>query len=359
MKRSITGILLLLTLLPLQAQYNFRFQQEYFFGNLPSARTEAMGRADVAVGATANSLYFNPAGLGGIQTQEVALSTSGPFYVLKESDFYFASYAKRIHPKLVTAVSFNQLAIGPTTFTTDINGEDYEIDNPRSTNLALSAAAEPIPGLHIGLNANLFGLKYFDDAKNTKSFMLDAGALYRLTLVDENEKQQLFQAGISVTNITGSDIKLISPTGDEASNVLPILARVGIAYIAKTQISLPGAGEGPLALTLTAEYQNVLNNEYRTGLFFGSEAVIWDVLALRLGYFNSSQDDFGVANNRDRLRDLTYGFGFQIPLNELAQDGIPFDLHFDYVSLKHAPTIYSGSRTPNLRTFSFRLVFAK
>lgn len=350
-------ILCLLISHPVCAQYDFRFQQEYFFGNLPNARTEAMGRANTAVGGSVSSLFFNPAGIGTIGEQEVALSTSAPFYVLRESDYYFAGYARRLPHNLVAAVSVNQLAVGPTTFDVGINGVDYPLDKPTSTNWALTLAAEPLAGLHVGINANLFRWKLFDAVSASNALHLDAGALYRLALPSKGDCRQGLQLGMSVTNFSGASITYASPLGDEATSDFPTVARVGAAYLVNTAITLPGAGTGDLDITLTAEYQNVLNNDFRTGINLGAEAAFWKVFALRIGYLSHNIDDSGNSENRDRLADFTYGFGFIVPLVELTDETLPFDLHFDYVSLKAPSYTYSGRRLPNMRTYGLRLVW--
>lgn len=356
MKTCLFALFLFMTH-PVWAQYNFAFQQEYFFGNLPSARTEAMGRANTAIGGSVSSIFFNPAGIGNIGDQEVAFSTSAPFYVLRESDYYFAGYARRLPHNLVAAVSVNQMAVGPTTFEVDINGVDYPLDKPTSTNWALTLAAEPIEGLHVGVNANLFRWKLFDDVSVNNALHLDAGALYRLALPSKGDCQQHLQLGLSVDNFSNASITYTSPRGDESTSDFPTVARVGAAYLVNTEITLPGAGTGDLDLTLTAEYQNVLNSEYRTGFNLGAEAAFWKVFALRIGFLTQNMYDYGNSENRDRQTDFTYGFGFIVPLIELTDETLPFDLHFDYVSLKAPPATYSGRRLPNMRTYGFRLVW--
>ncbi|MEZ4777666.1 MAG: hypothetical protein R3D00_31115 [Bacteroidia bacterium] len=352
MRRLLFGIFLLAAH-PLSAQYSYFFQQEYFFGNLPNARVEAMGRANVAVGGSVASQFFNPAGIGIIEDQEVALSTSAPFYLLSNSDYYYAGYARRIRPNLVAAISVNQMAVGPTTFKVDINNVDYPLDKPKSTNIALTAAMEPVKGLHVGINANLYRMKFFDDVSTFNALHIDAGALYRLEI---NPKQHL-QFGASVNNAAKSSITFASPLGDEATSEFPVVARIGAAYIAETEITLPGAGTGPLELTFTAEFQDVLNNAYRTGILMGAEARVWNVFSLRLGYLSLNSDDGGLSTNKPRLSNFTYGFGFQIPLQTLTDGTVPFDVHLDYVSLEPPSYTFGGTRLSNMRTFGLRLVW--
>ncbi len=357
MKHIISLIFIHLLICPLWAQYSFTFQQEYFFGNLPSARVEAMGRANVAVGGEAASQFFNPAGIGLIQDQEVAFSTSAPFYALRESDYYFGSYVRRFKPNLVAALSFNQLAIGPTTFSTTINGTRYDVEKPSTTNLALTVAAEPIEGLQVGLNANFFNLNFFEDVSANRAAHFDVGALYQLPLAADSGSYQRFQFGASVNNITSSSITLTSPAGDEAIQDLPVILRIGTAYLIGTAVNIPGAGETPLDLTFTAELQNTLNSDFRSMFSLGAEGLVAKVFALRLGYLSQTLDDGGFTDNRDVIKDFTYGFGFRVPLHALTNNKFPFALHLDYVSLKQPPYTFRGRRLPNMRTYGFRLVW--
>ncbi len=349
------GLLLCLLSLSLQAQrrdyYPF-FQQEYWFGHLPGARAEAMGRADVAVGNSITSRFSNPAGIGLIQDQEVDLSTSAPYYLATNADFYFAGYAQRIHPKLTVALSVFQLAIGPTGFTVDIGGDNYPLDEPKSTTLTATVAAEVLPGLQVGLNANYYRMKFFDDVRASGSFFLDAGALYSLQLPNEAE----LRAGVGVSNATFSEISFESPTGIEDDNVFPVTARGGVSYLQDFTINIPGAGEQSLDLLLTTEYQNLLNFAYRTAFKVGGEITLADVVAIRLGYYTRDEQDFGVANNRDRIHDFTYGFGFIIPTSRLTKGKLPFTLYLDYYALENPPVVYSAQRGPNKRGFALRLV---
>ena len=69
------------------SQYVYNFQSEYFFGNLPNESSEAMGRAEVALGGSIGKTFLNPAATGTVNNQELHLSTSGPFYVLRNSNY--------------------------------------------------------------------------------------------------------------------------------------------------------------------------------------------------------------------------------------------------------------------------------
>ncbi|GAB4419695.1 MAG: hypothetical protein OHK0039_32410 [Bacteroidia bacterium] len=339
----------------LQAQrrpYFVLFQQEHFFGPVPSPRSEAMASADVAIGGAATSVWYNPAGIGTVADWSADLTTAGPFYVLRASDYAFAGFARRLHPKLTAALSLNRLAVGPTSFQIDIDGQDFEMDAPTVNDLIATVAATPLPGLHLGVNAHFFTFRPFDDVRASRTFYADAGALYVRRLPDRSE----LRLGASLVNFTYADLTLRSPIGTEASNVFPVIGRAGVAYERSLALSVPGAGSQPLRMLLTAEYQDLLNSPYRTTLRFGSEWVLAEVLALRLGFFTQSANDFGIANNRSRVNDATYGFGIHIPVSRISGGKWPVHAQLDYYALESPPQIFSGSRQPNKRGFGLRIV---
>ncbi len=359
MSRCISGGMLCLILVAglssLQAQrrpYFPFFQQEHFFGPVPSPRTESMGRSEVAVGGTVTTSWHNPAGIGTIADWELDLSTAAPFYALRESDYYYAGVAKRLHPKLVTALSLNRLAIGPTSFTLNVDGQNYPVNEPYVNDLVATVAAELLPGLHLGVNAHLFTFKAFDEVAAARSFYVDAGALYALKLSGGGE----VRVGASVVNLNYAELLLESPAGTSSSNVFPVIGRAGIAYEQGFDIEVPGAGTQSLRVLLSSEYQDLFNSPIRSAFRLGGEAVLADLLALRLGFFTQSEDDFGFANNRDRINAFTYGFGLKVPVDRLSGGKFPVSAHLDYYAMPSPAVIFSGSRLPNKRGFGLRVV---
>ena len=240
--RLILIVSFLLSLGSLSAQYVSGFQVEYFYGNLPGAKVEAMGMADAAVGGTVASSFFNSAGLGGIEKQEVYLSTSAPYYVLKNSNYWYAGYARRIIPRIVAAFSVNNFTIGETTFDVNIGDQKYPVTKGLTSNYALSVAGTPLKGLYIGFNFNLFRWKLFDDVIAAATFNIDGGLLYKLEIRDLEKLRHHAQFGVSANNFTGSKITWKAPDGSQAANDLPLIGRFAAAYFFGTDINLPVAG---------------------------------------------------------------------------------------------------------------------
>jgi hypothetical protein len=347
----------------LAAQYTSGFQQEYFYGNLPAAKTEALGKADAAIGGTVASSFFNSAGLGGIEYQEIYLSQSAPFYILKNSNYWYAGYARRIIPRIVAAFSVNNFAIGKTTFDVNIGDTRYPVTKGLSSNYALSVAGTPLKGLYIGLNFNLFRWKLFDDVKAATTFHIDGGLHYKLNLKDLEKLRHHLQFGASVNNFVVSKITWQAPDGNEATNELPMIGRFALAYMFGSDINLPAAGQGQLDFTFTFEYAATFNSDYFNSYHFGFETILYEVLVFRIGYFRQTKDDLGNEVNYDYIRDFTYGFGAIVPLNKITNAKVPLAIFLDYCSLKPPSTSDLSSlkasvgRIPNLRTFTLRVAW--
>lgn len=339
-----------------RAQYTERFQEEFFFGHMNNASTEAMGRADAAIGGKVFSARYNPAGSGTIEQREIAVSTSGPYYILRESDFYNAGFAQRVNEKLCLGIDVNQFAVGPTTFTTDIGTEqNLALDKPTSTRIALNSSYEVIEGLFLGLNANQFRLHFFDDVPTFTTFYLDGGVLYRHSL--NEEKKRYVQAGASLMDVNRASMTLESPSGQTSDVNLPSILRTGLAFHQKTPLQIRGAKEGTLELTGTVEVESVTNFEYRTMKKVGLETVFYDFLSFRIGYLTWDQNSQGFTNNLSTISNLTYGFGAKVPSSNWKSKNVPFDIYIDFTSMAPPPYTARGSRLVNMMSFSTRLVW--
>ncbi|MFK7925174.1 MAG: hypothetical protein AB8H47_24670 [Bacteroidia bacterium] len=352
----ILGVLASSTLLG-QDDRQYRDGQEEYFGaaQLPSMRAEAMGKAQVAIGGDVMQNFINPASIGTINFRSLSLSSSGPFYILTESDYGYLGYAQRINEgKWVGGVSVRALFIGPSTFDAYIKNQQYELDKAKVINTTLTVAREILPGLQLGLNANLYRLRLFTTAKSSYMPHLDLGLLYTKAL---GEGQNL-RLGLSVNNFLFGRIAYKAPNGDQDGFNMPAVLRLGASYSGETTLDLPQSGTGSLRYLLTVEMQDYLNSRYYSALRFGGEVEIWNILALRIGAFRRNVDDGGFTENFVKVRDFTYGFGLIVPLDKLSKREWPIRMHLDYTSLRQAQTsTVGGGRTPNMRGLSIRLAW--
>ncbi|MEL7530969.1 MAG: hypothetical protein AAFN10_06665 [Bacteroidota bacterium] len=335
----------------------YRNGQEEYFGaaQLPSMRAEAMGKAQVAIGGNVMQNFINPASLGAIEFRSFDISSSGPFYILNQSDYGYVGFAQRLNgSKWVGGVSMRTFFIGPSTFDATIEGQRYELDKARTINTTVSVAREILPGLQLGLNANLYRLRLFRTAKASHMPHLDLGLLYTKAL---GEGQNL-RLGLSINNFLFGRIAYKAPNGAEDVFNMPAIMRIGATYSGETTFAIPQSGTGSLRYLLTVEMQDYLNSEFYTALRFGGELEIWDILALRIGAFRRTNDDGGIDVNFSVVKDFTYGFGLIVPLDKISKRDWPIRMHLDYTSLRQAQTSTFGTgRTPNMRGLSIRLAW--
>ena len=74
----------------------------------------------------------------------------------------------------------------------------------------------------------------------------------------------------------------------------------------------------------------------------GGELRLLEMLALRLGYYRESRNDYDDPENyKDAVTEMTYGFGIELPLEKIAAARIPLRVKFDMTRLQQ-PSPYKG-----------------
>ncbi|TAE56462.1 MAG: hypothetical protein EAZ89_04680, partial [Bacteroidetes bacterium] len=357
MKRVFYLLFLLLPLSGLYAQYDTEFQPEYFFGWLPSPRAEAMGQADVAAGNSIASIYYNPAAIGQVKGLQTFVSTAAPLYLLTEADFYDVGFAMKVHPLLTAGLSVRQMSLGETDFEILLGGQYYPIGRSKSTNYALTLASEPVKNLRVGVNVNLFDWKYIskDVSPKTNAYLphFDAGVMYTLDVPAGSGDPHHLTLAASVTNLSGARITF-GVDSFETQQQFPAFARIGAAYAFSREVSIPGMKPGPVDVLLQAEYQNILNSEYKTAFRAGAEVVLLDLLALRIGAYTQNENTTNSTNSYPRHQDFTFGGGLIFPLKELTNGKIPAKARLDVTIMEQAPYV-DGRRLPNFRSFGLTM----
>ena len=207
--------------------------------------------------------------------------------------------------------------------------------------------------MYLGVNAHLFNWRLFrfSGVPSANAFYADLGTFY-----ESKEGNRIIRAGASIVNLTGTEISFQSPVNTESSNFFPIIMRVGAAYGNQTTIPFPVTDDQTLRWIVTAEYQDLLNSDFRNSIRIGGEAVLAEVLAVRVGFLTQTEDDMGIATNKGRFNDVTYGFGIIIPTHKWWGGSPPFDVYIDYFAFENPPLTTTGRRFPNRRGFTIRLV---
>lgn len=217
------------------------------------ARPIGMGSAFVAVADDANAIYWNPAGLAGLEKREIsAMHTEW----ITDIRYDFLGY---VHPtsKLGTfAGSFSYLSMGEM----ERRGENREKLSGGFTAydlaVALSYSRELSQSMNLGVNIRFIQQKIEDE--DAYGIAFDLGGIYKMPVKG-------LSVGFTLQNL-GPKMKFI-----DESYSLPLTLTMGVGYR-----FVPG-----LILALDVKHQLI---EKRTTLSLGTEYWPFSLLALRAGY---------------------------------------------------------------------------
>ena len=326
MPRFLTvSIWILLGIAPSHAQSD-RYRGAYsemFFGRQPSARSEAMARSQVAVGGEVYSAYYNPAALASLPSPVAGATFASPFYLTGDAHYDYYGVAVplgRFGTLGVSRFFFNR---SPETIT--LTDGVRELRNETAL-YALSYGLSIGRWADVGVNVNLFRrLVSTDDFEwDMRGYPVDLGLFKAVSLGGE----AALRWGASLSNINGVKVGL-----ENQKDALPTVLRAGMSYSRVLRESEETDVTPLMNLLVTAEYQDLLNGEERRAWRLGVEALLWEVLALRVGYYHESVDDYGIAQNADALSEFTYGAGFCIPVKGLFAELPNWVVRLDYAHL--------------------------
>ncbi len=255
-----------------------------FLRNGISARSEAMGRAYVAMVEGNESAFFNPASVAWFEHRE--LTTSVRVMSLDRS-FTYLSFGLPIRPradstaKVVNgglSLSWIHAGVGNIS-ARDFDGAEYGSLSNSENAFNLAFGLSPHPRVALGLTGRvvlhrLNGVTREDGTLSTSSFGFDAGALVQLA--------EGIRAGFSANNL---NLKYTWKTedvyerGTQQVDKFPQTLRAGVAVSRFTDW-----------LTISAELEK---SEFRDGrLHLGARANLKPGLQLRAG-LNDGQPAFG------------------------------------------------------------------
>lgn len=331
-----------------------------FDGQPTNARATGMGLTTITLGGIENVIY-NPASIG-LEQQRLNIYFNyaiGDQVEIGSSYRYFGS-SYRVNDKLVLGLSRFRWVEKDSPWTTIIGFYDESNDKSSQVMHSLSASYEVIPNLQLGLSGNFLTDRAVNDTKTGSAFILSLGAIYDKD-VDwikiENLKNQKIR-------FAGSFINLLLNNRTEQRyedhlnyRDLPIHLTLGTSY----QGSLPfnpaflSKGNGffsnapkEVDLSLNLQFREVLkgpdktvvNTSYKENTSFGigGEALFMKMIALRLGYYfenrpegKKEDGDYWVTTDK---KGLTFGYGVKIPLNDLTDKKVPFDVDIDMVTFR-------------------------
>ena len=234
------------------------------------ARATGMGNVGVGLVDDANAVYWNPAGLRGIDYRSMAFMHV-PW--MEDVNYDWFAYAQDFGKLGTFGAGFQYMSYGSIDATNDIGAKTGTL-SPSDSALTVSYARDIVPErLQMGVNVKYISTKLQDSASAVAA---DIGAMYwvpdtRLSL------------GAVVTNL-GTGMKFISQ-----ESPLPAAVKFGGAYdindnwLAAIDIVFPNDNDPNVGI----------GTEYRIKQF-----------SLRTGYNSRTKDIGGVSG-------LTLGFGFK------------------------------------------------
>lgn len=336
-------IILMLLFVTLHADYRGAFS-ELFFGRQPSSRAEAMGRGYVTIDGDMDAYFYNPAGIANINFLDVKFTTSSPYYFADKARYYQFGLGYNLNNDIVIGLNINIMSYGEEYYTLNEIGEIIDGYTPYLSNYTLTMATPLSDALSVGWNINYFNVNDSNDLHNTLFF--DVGTIYKHKLTSFFASENEISFGASIRNFTFSKIKF-----DSTDEELPVISRFGFSYS-----FLPNVEKNTIEVLCQAEYQYLLNYDYRDGLHLGLETKFIEILSLRFGYYYENIDDGGHPDNKDQVSDFTYGFGIDIPVYKFAD--YPISLQIDYTSLPQVS--YSQNYDwDNFNSFTVKLSWNK
>jgi len=315
--------------LPASGQRVAKYGADFLAGGV-GARALGMGGAFVASADDVHAGYWNPAGLRGVRSGEVAYMHAERFSGVVSFDY--AAYAWPLSEK--STVSISAFRSGVNDIKNTLDAWDAERNQPKpdpSGSITTFSAADYAffvgygrdvnPRLRIGATAKIIRRSIGDFAE-AWGYSFDVGAQYRTAR---------WRWGVNVQDVTsmlqswtvnqGSLTQLVEVFGDDMPEggtelVLPVV-RLGTARSA-----VLGGGDLILAMDLDLAFDGQKTNVFNAGEVsfhprLGAEYTIKEVVAVRAGLGRIQHVDgegldltpaLGAGLKLDRL-DVDYGFG--------------------------------------------------
>lgn len=324
-------------------EYN-GYLEELFIARQPSPRAEAMGRGHVADNQNDFGSFYNAALTSLSEGLKVNTSFSHNYYSTDSAfyNYFGASYKlKNIGTFSLSRYHFNygQEFLYTTAYNPEGTGEKYQIYYDI---YILNYSREIFKDFYAGLNINLTD-NYMPDisvfAQNSKKIVpsFDIGFLKKINLpVSSNSfLSQSVNLGLSINNFTSAKYTY-SDTVSSSDAYLPVIFRFGGSYNLNVKGNSIKKNGNVFSLLAHLEYEKVLNTAKYETYKIGGEVVVWDILALRAGWFsrNANITRSVFSYNLGAFSQFTYGAGVKIPLDVIFNMKTPLSMSIDYVNLE-------------------------
>ena len=261
------------------------------------ARQTGMGEAGISVVRDVNSLFWNPAGITGIQSAEASFSYNRWF---ADMNYFAGAAAFAVEDIGVFGVSYSNLGYGdiPEALSTSASGSSDTRTGSTFTGydmlIGLSYARQFTSNLSIGVTGKMLREKLWIYGVTTYAF--DVGTFY-------DTQFRGIRFAMSAQNFSGA-VKFLDIGSRREGYDIPLLFTIGVSV----DLMNPGdafinAGDDN---RFTLALETVNSNDYGERWNIGGEYTFADLLSLRGGYRFNYEDgnlSFG-AGVRKRISDI-------------------------------------------------------
>ena len=244
-----------------------------------SARASALSGAFVGMTGDIHSLFYNPAGLIGIQNKTFGFTYLDYTLDFQAGNLIFAAPVG-IHNKYALGVNF----IDYGSFEgRDITGAQTAPFSAQDVVFAGGFAREYSSKIYYGVSGKVLYSKIADFNSTVVAF--DGGIMY-------NIPEYMVTIGVSAANIG-----FVTSAFDKTKDDVPAVVKVGFT---KSLAHLP--------LLISAEYRQLFDGEFR--IVGGGEFTFTESIRGRFGY-NSFGPDQKIGDEGGSFAGASFGFGFQ------------------------------------------------
>jgi hypothetical protein len=282
------------------------------------ARGVALGESFVAVNDGIQSLYWNPARLL-MPPQKIEMTfTHRPSILQNILNFEHFALAYQLNTRSTLAAHYTYVDYGPAA-----GGLP---DHTYSYSLGVTYAAQINQHLSTGLTLKRISQELFRPAH---SLAVDLGVLYKWqNFLRTQFCQSQLNFGASLSNL-GQKAEFFEGQADP----LPQFLRVGLASSLLSRATWAETGLSRAGILISFEYQKLLNDkekiwEWGTGI----EVQFLEMMYFRLGYHKRFPQTNRTAIGKTFETGATYGFGFNLPVDQIFKIARPFTLQFDFAS---------------------------
>jgi len=306
-----------------------------FFGRLPGARAEGMGRSGAAAAGGASGHFFNPAYAalaGGIS---LSATRAQPFYRYKDARYLFIG------------LTFNQGsygAFGISRWRFDTGNTPQSADRWKASWYTISYAFKAGKGGYCGLSLNTIqqemtgggsGSAGADQpflAQERSSFFMNAGLVKLFTWTGAGRSTEALLISAGFTNLSGAHLSYTNRDILRADTAVPSILRLGLSFTGARLKNSPSRKEVVRLISL-AEYYCTTRDRSHAGINLGAEISLYSVCSVRAGYCREKTGNAALSGASGVYSGATWGFGIEVPVNRLTGNRLSCTMKLDYAHL--------------------------